>query len=174
MKVSLQKRNKADLFVGLLLFVSSFIFLLTMHRFVYGGTQSAVGPLFFPRFIITIVVLLSFIQIVLAFIHPGTKQSRETTANSGSSQPKAPAEDEAETSNQNIVIYIGILFLYLAMLHWLGFMVSTPVIMTCVAYILNGRNFAVFIPMSVGFSVALYYIALKLMKIMLPMGVLFE
>ncbi len=165
----------ADKLVGLGLFIASFLFLLTMHRFVYGGVQSTVGPLFFPKFVMTLVVVLSLVLVFKGFLRPAKKEAaaepEETEASPATF--KDPLEEE-EVSNLNIVIYLGLLVAYMGMMHLVGFIVSTPIVMMVVAIILKGRNYIAMALMSIFFSVTLYYVALKLMKIMLPAGILFE
>ncbi len=160
MKQFFKKGNTTDVVIGLILFMISFPFLLNMHRFVSGGMHSAVSPLSFPRFVIVLVVILSVVLMI-----------------TGLFSKSAPAVEEKKGVGPNPVnslIYLGLLFLYLILLHYVGFMVATPIIMVGVAYILNGRNFKVLIPGFIAFSVGLYFVALKLMKIMLPLGIFFE
>ena len=160
MKKFFKQGNRVDVFIGFILFVISFPFLLNMHHFVSGGTHSAVSPLDFPRFVMTLVVILSLVLMITGFISPSEKKLEKITEN--------------PPNKVNTLIYLGILFLYLGLLHYVGFVIATPIVMTMVAYILNGRNFKVLIPGFIGFSVGLYYVALKLMKIILPMGIFFE
>ncbi|WP_051305279.1 tripartite tricarboxylate transporter TctB family protein [Desulfogranum mediterraneum] len=158
--------NKTDLFIGLILFGISCPFLLNMHHFVSGGMSSASSPLAFPRFIISIVVLLSLLLMITGWFGKGAVA------------PSAPGGEEGTDHNPKqtryLFYYLALLFLYLILLHYLGFMISTPIVMLMVSWLLHGRNLLVLTPLAVGFSVALYYLALHLMKIILPMGVLFE
>ena len=160
MKQLFKQGNRTDILIGFILFVISFPFLLNMHHFVSGGTHSAVSPLDFPRFVMTLVVILSLVLMITGLFSSPKKKLEEITEN--------------PPNKVNTLIYLGILFLYLGLLHYVGFIISTPIVMTMVAYILNGRNFKVMVPGFIGFSVGLYYVALKLMKIILPMGIFFE
>ena len=167
-----ENRNMTDVVIGLILFIASLTFLLIMHRFVSGGMHSATHPLSFPRFVITLVVLLSFVLILDGWF--SKKKQQPKPENQPLEEQGALPDQDPKTSNINILIYLGILFLYLILLHFVGFLIGTPIIMLMVAYILHGRNFKTLVPMAIGFSVAIYYIALKLMKIILPMGIFFE
>ncbi len=156
-----RKINKTDFIIGGVIFCVGCPFLISMPFFVSGGASSVTSPLSFPRFVVSIAVILGVLLMAAACV--SSKNSREETASAGTHGSKG-----------NILLYIGILFLYLFLLHYAGFLVSTPIIMLMVAYLLQGRNFRVLVPSSIIFSVAIYYVALKLMKIMLPVGVLFE
>ncbi|MCG8567381.1 MAG: tripartite tricarboxylate transporter TctB family protein [Desulfobacterales bacterium] len=162
MKQFFKKGNSTDIIIGFILFMISFPFLLNMHHFVSGGTHSAVSPLSFPRFVMVLVVILSLVLMVTGFLSKPT------------ADPQAKEKASAPVNQVNTLIYLGLLFLYLILLHYVGFVIATPIIMVAVAYILNGRNFKVMIPGFIAFSVILYYVALKLMKIMLPLGIFFE
>ncbi len=157
----LEKINKTDLIIGGVIFCVGCPFLAAMPFFVSGGTSSVTSPLSFPRFVVSIAVILGLLLMVAACVP--SKNSREEAAPVGT-----------HSSKRNTILYIGILFLYLFLLNYAGFLVSTPIIMLMVAYLLQGRNFKVLVPSSIIFSVTIYYVALKLMKIMLPAGVLFE
>jgi hypothetical protein len=182
MSNSPKKRNWLDISIGLVIFSLSFAFLLTMHRFVLGGVQSTIGPLFFPRFIITLVVVLSLALVLIGWLNGNSKEQGIQKRADGTLQAatQVSTEESEKTSSKQIVIYLGILFFYLISLNFIGFIISTSITMILVAYLLKGRrllkgrNLLTFAPGAIGFSIALYYIALKLMKIMLPLGILFE
>lgn len=172
MNTSQKKMILANKVVALVIFAGSFLFMLNMHKYVYGGVQSSVGPLFFPKFVMTLVVALSLLLVGMEFF----KKKKEAVPPSAL-QPEGVKEaggEEEEVNNWNIVIYLGILFGYMAMLHFIGFLISTPIVMMAVAIILKGRNYITMTLMSIFFSVTLYYVALKMMKIILPAGILFE
>lgn len=160
--MDLKKMNKTDIFIGALIFAVSFPFLIMMPQFVSGGASSVTSPLSFPRFVISIVVALSLVLVITSYFWPKKHEKERLSAT------------EARHRNIYIPLYIAILFLYLVLLHYVGFLISTPVIMLMVAFLLQGRNFITLTVGSIIFTVGLYYVALKLMKIMLPGGVFFE
>ena len=165
MKRFFNQGNRTDVIIGVIFFVISFPFLLTMHHFVSGGTHSSVSPLSFPRFVVVLVVILSIVLVITGLL--------EKPASGKASAPDA-GNSVPDINHVNTAIYLGILFLYLVLLHFVGFVIATPIIMLMVAYILNGRNFLILAPAFTAFSVGLYYISMKLMKIILPTGIFFE
>lgn len=70
--------------------------------------------------------------------------------------------------------YVGILFLYLAGLEYLGFLISTPPAMLAIALLLGARRWLVAILAACAFSVALDQAAFHLMQIILPQGSLWS
>ena len=69
--------------------------------------------------------------------------------------------------------YVGILFLYLIGLEYVGFVYSTPVVMFLVSVMLGLRHWLIGIVCYVLFTLALDYVAFHFMQIILPTGVLF-
>ena len=69
--------------------------------------------------------------------------------------------------------YVGILFLYLIGLHFLGFVYSTPIVMFLVSLMLGLRHWLISIVCYVLFTLLLNYVAFNFMQIILPTGVLF-
>ena len=69
--------------------------------------------------------------------------------------------------------YVGILFLYLIGLHFLGFVYSTPIVMFLVSLMLGLRHWLIGIVCYVLFTLLLNYVAFNFMQIILPTGVLF-
>lgn len=72
-----------------------------------------------------------------------------------------------------ILIYIGILFLYLIALYYVGFMYSTPVITLCIAGLLGIKRIFLAAVSAILFTIALYYASFYGLQIMLPSGILF-
>ena len=70
--------------------------------------------------------------------------------------------------------YVGILFLYLAGLEYLGFLVSTPPVMLALALLLGARRWLLALAGAIAFSVALDQAAFHLMQIILPQGSLWS
>lgn len=69
--------------------------------------------------------------------------------------------------------YVGILFLYLIGLHFIGFVYSTPIVMFLVSLMLGLRHWLIGIVCYVLFTLLLNYVAFNFMQIILPTGVLF-
>ena len=175
MKQFFNKGNPTNVVIGAVLFLVSFPFLLNMHKYVSGGSHSSVSPLAFPKFVMILVVVLSLVLVVTGLLEkPGKDGTRDQDGDPAKPAPGLPGAQAGKINHKNTLVYLGILFLYLAGLHFVGFMISTPIIMLMVAYILQGRNFLALVPGFIAFSVGLYYISMKLMKIILPAGILFE
>ena len=85
------------------------------------------------------------------------------------------AGDETGTGGPaSLLIYIGILFGYVLGLYWLGFVCATPPVMLAIALMLGLRRVALACVVYVLFAVLMNYLALHVMQIILPVGVLWN
>jgi len=160
-----------DLIVGIVLFFLSLLFMLTMHNFVYGGFETKIGSLFFPKFVIFIILILSTILVSIAFLKARKKNFAMT---SKSKEQKLYEEMSiSEESPLNILLYTMLLFSYILLLYFFGFLLSTPLIIFFVMLILRGHNFKIIFSVSILVSFVIYYLCYYLMRIMLPAGVIF-
>lgn len=160
-----------DLIVGILLFFLSFLFMLTMHNFVYGGFETEIGSLFFPKFIVFIILILSTILVILGFL----KITKKNFATAFKSEEQKLYEEMSisEENPLNILIYTILLFSYILLLHFFGFLLSTPLMIFSVMLILRGHNYKILFSFSILVSFVIYYLCYYLMRIMLPTGVIF-
>jgi hypothetical protein len=161
-----------DLIVGFVLFFLSLLFMLTMHNFVFGGFETKIGSLFFPKFVIFIILILSTILVSIGFLK-AIKKDFATTFKSDE-QKLYEEMSISEENSLNVLIYILFLFLYILLLYFLGFLLSTPLIIFFVMLILRGHNFTIMISISILVSFVIYYLCYYLMRVMLPTGVIFD
>ena len=161
-----------DLIVGIALFFLSLLFLLTMHNFVYGGFETKIGSLFFPKFVISIILILSAILVIIGFLKVIKKDFAATYK---SEEQKLYEEMSVSEENPlNVLIYVFLLFLYILLLYFVGFLLSTPFIIFFVMLILRGHNLKILISISAIVSFVIYYLCFYLMRIMLPTGAIFD
>lgn len=161
-----------NLIVGIALFFLSLLFLLTMHNFVYGGFETKIGSLLFPKFVISIILILSTILVIIGFL----KVIKKDFATTYKSEEQKLYEEMSvsEVNPLNVLIYILLLFLYILLLYFIGFLLSTPLIIFFVMLILRGHNFKIIISVSILSSFVIYYLCYYLMRIMFPIGAIFD
>jgi len=160
-----------DLIVGIVLFFLSLLFFLTMHNFVYGGYETKIGSLLFPKFVISLILILSAILVIMGLLKVIKKDFAATFK---SKEQKLYEEMSTSEENPlNILIYSILLFSYILTLHFFGFFLSTPFIIFFVMLILRGHNFKIIISVSILLPFVIYYLCYYLMRIMLPTGVIF-
>jgi len=161
-----------DLIVGILLFFLSFLFLLTMHNFVYGGFETKLGSLFFPKFVIFSILILSALLVSIIFLKTRKKVFARTLMSKG--QKLYEEMSITEENPLNVLIYIILLFSYILLLYLFGFFLSTSLIIFFVMLILRGQNYKIILSISILVPFVIYYLCYYLMRIMLPTGVIFE
>jgi hypothetical protein len=161
-----------NLIIGIVLFFLSLLFLLTMHNFVYGGFETKIGSLFFPKFVIFIILILSAILVSTGVVKAFKKDF--ATPLKAEEQTLYEEMSISEENSLNVLIYIVLLFFYILLLHFFGFLLSTPLIICLVMLILRGHNLKIIISISILVPFAIYYLSYYLMRIMLPVGVIFD
>ncbi len=161
-----------DLIVGIVLIFLSLLFMLTMHNFVYGGFETKIGSLFFPKIVIFFILILNTILVSIVFLK-AIKKDFATTFKS-EEQKLYEEMSSSEENSLNILIYILLLFLYILLIYFFGFLLSTPFIIFFVMLIFRGHNFKIMISISILVSFVIYYLCYYLMRIMLPTGYIFD
>lgn len=174
MKKYYQQESFKDIVIGLIIMLLSSVSFITMHRFVYGGTQSVVSPLFFPKFVVAVTSLLSLILVISGYLKFSKRKAAIIKPKKNIPvRDKKPVEIE-ETNTIKIIIYVSLLFVYFALLYFTGFLLSTPFVMLFVMAILGNRNYKLMFPLCIVSTIAIYYFAFKFMKVLLPSGILFD
>lgn len=153
-------KRKAELAASILIiFISAFIIL--NDNLVEGGVETDLGSMFLPR-------SLAYLMILLA-LSMGYKSLKKIV------QQKAVDANEIIDINgfSGVFYYVGILFFYWLMMPYLGFMVSTFLVMVSVAFLLGARNWVRVIVMSIFLSSIIQYGAKEFLYVYLPTWNLF-
>jgi len=153
-------KRKAELAASILIiFISAFIIL--NDNLVEGGVETDLGSMFLPR-------SLAYLMILLA-LSMGYKSLKKIV--------KQNAVDANEIIDINgfsgVFYYVGILFFYWLTMPYLGFMVSTFLVMVSVAFLLGARNWVRVIVMSIFLSSIIQYGAKEFLYVYLPTWNLF-
>ena len=70
-----------------------------------------------------------------------TKEEREAKAAADEKKQKALQEAMGEEANRNLLIFGGVIaFLYIFTVHYIGFVITTPVFMAIYMYVTGYRN----------------------------------
>ena len=144
-----------------------------MHRFVYGGVETKLGSLFFPRFAIISIAVLSLLLTCFAVLEITNKFSLGVILKKEKS-PVSQQTSAEEHSWKKAFLYIVMLFGYLLLLYSLGFLVSSPLMIFSVMLLFGGRRLKLMIPLSIIVPLLIYYGCYHYMKVFLPVGVLFD
>lgn len=153
-------KRKAELAASILIiFISAFIIL--NDNLVEGGVETDLGSMFLPRSLACLMILLA--------LSMGYKSLKEIV------KSKVVDVDEVIDINgfTGVFYYIGILFFYWLTMPYLGFMVSTFLVMISVAFLLGAKNWVRVMGMSIFLSAIIQYGAKEFLYVYLPTWNLF-
>lgn len=148
-------RRKIDVIMSSILILVSVI-ILTSDRLVEGGMETDLGSMFLPRVVACFIMAFS-LTIGISSLYKLIAQT---------------AMADTEVINLRgllgVACYIGLLLIYWFSMPYLGFIVSTIVVMFAVAWLLQGRNVAVISMLSIAMPLILYYGSISLLRVELP------
>ena len=156
---SFKPQNMVDVIIGTLFLVVTGPFYLNIDKFVSGGMSTVTTPVDFPKFIMGIVVILSLLLIVMGYFKKSTQLQENL---------------EKKINHRAVMLYLGLLIFYLVSLEYMGFLITTPIVMTLSYALFKGNRYITFIPFTIVFTFAINYITFNFMNIMLPAGLFFE
>lgn len=132
------------------------ILILSNDALVEGGAQTELGPLFLPRIVASVMILLSLgigLPALLRILRrPGTVRS-----------PLGGAGDAVGVS-----LYLAILLIYWAAMPWVGFMVATPAAMLAIGWLLGARKWAPMLTISLITPLVIDYGSRAFLRVFLP------
>lgn len=158
---------RTDLIITAALLLLLVILRANIDKCVQQVVPSLINPDFFPSVVLNCLIAINLLILVLD-LRQWRRPSLAVTAGEADS-------DEAGTGGPaSLLIYIGILFGYVLGLYWLGFVCATPPVMLAIALMLGLRRVALACVVYVLFAVLMNYLALHVMQIILPVGVLWN
>lgn len=153
-------KRKAELAASILIIIIS-AFIILNDNLVEGGVETDLGSMFLPRFLACIMIFLSLFM--------GFGAIKKII--------KERAVSENETIDLNgfsgIFYYVSILVLYWLLMPYIGFMVSTFLVMLSVAFLLGAKSWVKIVIMSLVISVMINYGAKEFLYVYLPTWNLF-
>ena len=162
---------RTDLIITAALLLLLVILRANIDKCVQQVVPSLINPDFFPSVVLNCLIAINLLILVLD-LRQWRRPSLAVTAGEADSEE---AGDETGTGGPaSLLIYIGILFGYVLGLYWLGFVCATPPVMLAFALMLGLRRVALACVVYVLFAVLMNYLALPVMQIILPVGVLWN
>jgi hypothetical protein len=159
------ERNKVDIIIGIVLCVFSLYFYIFAYEFIEGGMKSELGSMFLPRLTLFAIFCLSCLMLLNAF-----RNIKKLNKQAGSNKK----EYFNTRGYSNILKYTVVAFTYWLLMPYLGFLISTPLMMFSVMYLLSARKWLTMACVSITLTVALKYACYYGLKVLLPAGVLFS
>lgn len=161
MEGKLDKR-KAEFFVSLLLMFFS-IFILVSDELVEGGVETDLGSMFLPRFVAVIIIIFS--------LSIGVNSLKEM---------KKEKEKEINSNNyislkgySGIFLYLLSVFAYWLIMPYMGFMISTILVMIFIAFLLGGKKWHKIIIIFSFIAISINYGTKEFLHVYLPAWNLF-
>lgn len=157
---------------GISLFLLLFFMYFHSHvdQWVIESMPSTISPAFFPSVISLALVVMSLL--LVAFCLNSVRHMLSGAVDDERLELQEGGEEAGRF--MALVCYVGILFLYLIGLHYIGFLYTTPVIMFLVSLLLGLRHWLIGLVCYILFALLLNYVAFAFMQIILPTGVLFD
>lgn len=155
---------------GISLFLLLFFIYFYCHidQWVIETLPSTISPAFFPA--VVSIVLIAMSALLAGHCLNSVRHMLSGTID----EERLELQESGEDAGRFLALaaYVGILFLYLAGLYFVGFVYSTPVIMFLVSVLLGLRHWLIGIVCYIVFALLLNYVAFTFMQIILPTGVL--
>ena len=159
MEGKLDKR-KAEFFVSLLLMFFS-IFILVSDELVEGGVETDLGSMFLPRFVAVIIIIFSLSIGVNSLKE--MKKEKEINSNNYISLK----------GYSGIFLYLLSVFAYWLIMPYMGFMVSTILVMIFIAFLLGGKKWHKIIIIFSFIAISINYGTKEFLHVYLPAWNLF-
>lgn len=142
-------------------FLAFCIFMLVASFQLESGSRIAqIGPGYYPKLVLYVLIGLNLIDIVLKFV-----QQRQETAESEES------EEQSETTQfmwKRFLVLIPLLVLYVLSLDWFDYRISTFVFVLLIMLMIDLKNYKRAIIASLGFVMAIYVVFDYLLQIPMP------
>ena len=119
------------------------------------------SPRVFPKVITALIAILSVFLGINAFKSKMNKTETESESR----------ENVSAYSGAGIVLAVG--FIYTYMLDWIGYTLSTPIVLAFYLKFFGAKNWIKIALISILTTVLLYFFFGKILKVMLPTGSLF-
>lgn len=144
--------RRADLLIGLALLVFAGVYFEQSFAITRGFASDRLGPAFFPRLLALTLAALAATLVVRAV--------------TGRSDPSRPPAVRSR-------VFAGVLVLltaYALLLPWAGFLLTTPVMLGTVIWLLGLRSWPSLVGTAVGVTATLYVVFGRALHVLLPMG----
>jgi hypothetical protein len=159
---------RKEIVSSLVLILFSLTFLMYTTRYPLDNWESP-GPAVFPLLAGAVLLLLAAWQMIRALLAPKTPDSKGQKG-----EVKALKAFFHENQGEaKVLILISLLVLYIPMMQWIGFFVSTFLLMIFSSRLMEARGWIRPIVLSVGVGLFCYSLFEVWLKLSFPRGILF-
>jgi putative tricarboxylic transport membrane protein len=160
---------RKDITSSLVLILFSLTFLIYTTRYPLDNWENP-GPAVFPLFLGAVLLLLAAWQLIRAFLAP--KGPGRVRGN----EPMMRAVKTFFLENQGeakVFVMAALLVSYLLMMQWIGFFVSTFLLVILSSRLMEAKGWARPIALSAGVGLFCYFLFEVWIKLSFPRGILF-
>jgi putative tricarboxylic transport membrane protein len=160
---------RKDIASSLVLILFSSIFLIYTTRYPLDDWENP-GPAVFPLLLGSVLLLLAAWQLIHAFLSP--KAARRLRGK-GSMITAVKAFFLDNQGEAKVLILTSFLILYILMVQWIGFFVSTFLLVILSSRLMESKGLMRPIALSVGVCLFCYFLFEVWIKLSFPRGILF-
>jgi hypothetical protein len=163
-------RISKDLYASAFLMVVSIVMYIASNS-IKKLTVSKIGADFAPKLVAIGMLILSIFYLIHSIKQLKVSRTKsETEVEDGDTE-----EAKKKLSPLSVLATIGLLFLYVGLLPYIGFLIATAVYLFLQMYLLaekTERKIPMFVGISIVSSVFIYFIFKSVFYLMLPAGIL--
>jgi hypothetical protein len=160
---------RKEIVSSIVLILFSLTFLMYTTRYPLDNWESP-GPAVFPLLAGVVLLLLAAWQMIRALLAPKTQDGKGET---GSKIKALKAFLHENRGEAKVLILTSLLVLYIPMMQWIGFFVSTFVLVILSSRLMEAKGWIRPIVLSVGVGLFCYSLFEIWLKLSFPRGILF-
>ncbi|UCG65390.1 MAG: tripartite tricarboxylate transporter TctB family protein [Deltaproteobacteria bacterium] len=154
---------KIDALIGFLVIVLSSLILVVLiptipHDILQTG-RASLSPKFFPTFIGITMMVFGFILIIVSYLAPSV--GKESVLKIG----------KKELLRVFLVTFTGLF--YVILIYLMSYLIPTVVVLAFLLWLYGENRWAVIFPLTIGVSLAMFYLFGRVLMLMMPQGILF-
>lgn len=157
---------------------SAFLILLSIVMYIASNsiiklTVSQVGADFVPKLVAIGILILSIFYLIQSIKQQ--RVSKKEIDSKTTNEEETSTEEKRKISPLNVLATVSLLVLYVALLPYIGFLITTTVYLFFQMYFLAAkteRKIPLFVGISIVSSVLIYFIFKSVFYLMLPAGIL--
>jgi putative tricarboxylic transport membrane protein len=160
---------RKDIASSLVLTLFSAIFLIYTTRYPLDSWENP-GPAVFPLILGGILLILALWRLIRAFLAPAASDRKREMGSKVSALKAFLHENQGEAK---VLTLTALLVLYILMMQWIGFFVSTFLLVILSSRLMERKDWGRPIVLSVGVSLFCYFLFEVWLKLSFPRGILF-
>jgi len=154
---------KIDALIGFIVIVLSslilFVLIPTIPQDIFQTGRKSISPEFFPTVIAIAMMVFGTILIITSYLAPSAGKESE------------PKIGKKELFRVFLVASTGLF--YVLLMYLIGYLIPSIVILAFLLWLYGENRWTVIFPLTVGISLALFYLFGRVLMLMMPQGVLF-